>query len=44
VIGGAEANIDHELYVLDFGRFEMTADGNVAAEPSSGCLWRIAAR
>jgi glucose/arabinose dehydrogenase len=35
---------DHELYVLDFGRFEMTADGNVAAEPSSGCLWRIAAR
>jgi glucose/arabinose dehydrogenase len=35
---------DHELYVLDFGHFEMTAHGSVAAEASSGRLWRIAAR
>jgi hypothetical protein len=29
------------LYVLDFGRFEMTADRAVRADPASGALWRL---
>jgi glucose/arabinose dehydrogenase len=36
--------LDGALYVLDFGRFEMHAEGGrgVIAEPGSGRLWRIA--
>ncbi|WNV84580.1 hypothetical protein [Umezawaea sp. Da 62-37] len=30
---------DGALYVLDFGRFEMS-DSGVRAEPGTGCLWR----
>jgi len=28
-------------YVLDFGEFEMTADGGSTARAASGCLWRL---
>ena len=30
-----------ELYVLDFGSFEMLDKGGVSAEPNSGKLWRF---
>jgi hypothetical protein len=32
---------DSALYVLDFGRFEMKEDRGIAAEASSGGLWRL---
>jgi len=31
----------NELYVLDFGQFEMRDGGRVSAEPKSGKLWRL---
>jgi len=33
---------DGALYVLDFGSFEMIANGGVSAEPETGSVWRIA--
>jgi hypothetical protein len=30
-----------DLYVLDFGRFEMETERGVVAEADSGALWRI---
>lgn len=33
--------INHALYILDFGRFEMDAARGVIAEPKSGKLWRV---
>jgi len=32
--------VDDSLYILDFGNFEMLADGAVNAEAKSGKLWR----
>jgi hypothetical protein len=32
---------DGALYVLDFGGFEMIANGGVSAEPETGKVWRI---
>jgi hypothetical protein len=32
-----------DLYVLDFGQFEMHATRGVVAEAQSGRLWRVAA-
>jgi glucose/arabinose dehydrogenase len=32
--------LTHDAYVLDFGKFEMTARG-VAAEPRSGKVWKV---
>ncbi len=32
---------DGALYILDFGRFEMTGERGVAAEVGSGALWRL---
>jgi glucose/arabinose dehydrogenase len=31
-----------DLYILDFGDFEMTEDNEILSEPRSGSLWRIA--
>lgn len=32
---------DGALYILDFGSFEMLAQGGVSAEPNTGKVWRI---
>jgi glucose/arabinose dehydrogenase len=32
-----------DMYVLDFGKFEMDADDGVVAEAETGSLWRVAA-
>lgn len=33
--------LDHALYILDFGQFEMHAEHGVVAIPRSGGLWRL---
>jgi hypothetical protein len=32
---------DGNLYVVDFGSFEVDASGRVLADPGSGKLWRL---
>jgi hypothetical protein len=32
---------DGALYILDFGGFEMLAQGGVSAEPNTGKVWRV---
>jgi glucose/arabinose dehydrogenase len=34
---------DGALYILDFGGFEMLANGGVSAEPKTGKIWRVRA-
>jgi hypothetical protein len=33
--------VNAEMYVLDFGHFEMGQGGRLTAEPESGKLWRL---
>lgn len=35
--------ITRDMYVLDFGKFEMDAERGVVAEGGTGALWRVAA-